>query len=203
MASNLSPKLRWKPAVLPQMESTLVPIERAHRIICGSLVLWSSRQIGFDWADHPAIEVVFRYCVARINGDHEVPRPTANQIKQCLSAVSREIDPLAFQALNVLRLSVDRAQSAPALAAEEKPRTDFAGLENVAPEDASDSDLIEREAPDATAYGSLGEPPAARFAGDSQSGHSDFGRRAPATTLEQAAGSLTSFLRSQRARRGS
>ena len=147
MPSLLSPRLRWRPASLPLLEAGLDEVETAHRIICGALTLWSSRRTSFDWADHPDTEIVYRYCVARINGNRDAPRPTPSQIGRCLRTVADGLDRQAYQALNLLMLSLARnRKNAQAVATSEtKGRSESSAWGAM------------------MRYGELGEPPATRF----------------------------------------
>jgi len=132
MPSNLSPRLRWQPASLPVLEAGLDRLERAHRVIGGALTLWASRIAGFRWLDHGASEVTYRYCVARINGDKQAPRPTAHQVRACLQEVGESIDAEAYQALHILALSIAAAPPrAPTNKAVSRPMTSSLDLERL------------------------------------------------------------------------
>jgi len=162
MPSNLSPRLRWQPASLPILESGLDRLERAHRVICGSLTLWSSRIAGFRWLDHGASEVTYRYCVARINGDRQAPRPTAHQLRACLQEVGESIDAEAYQALHILALSI--AAAPPRTVDEQGHATAY---DDLAGAPFADSDLVEGGEPPAIASALGLESSDSRFQVDS------------------------------------
>lgn len=160
MPSVLPPKLRWRRTSLPLLEAGLDPIERAQRVIAGSLILWSSRTVGFNWADHPESEMAYRYCVARINGDREAPRPTVSQLRACLQEVVDQIDAESYRALNILALSMGSEVRAANPAAEQS--TDFFGLDG-----ERIHDLDEPVRP-AKGYSPSGEPPHVEFSNSEQ-----------------------------------
>ena len=187
MPSVLPPKLRWRPSALPLLEAGLDPIERAQRVIAGSLILWSSRATGFSWADHIDSEMTFRYCVARINGDREAPRPTVYQLRACLVEVGDHIDAEAYQALNILALSLD-AKSRNSSRGSAELTTDFFGLDGEPLGDGVEEDsLVERKA---GGYGKLGEPPAAAFVNSRPSAEAP---RRPVTAPPTATSSMSSL----------
>lgn len=109
MPSMLAPRLRWRPVSLPLIEPGQAGLERAHRVIAGSLTLWMSRFIGFSWVDHPGTETVFRYCVARVNGDREALRPSPDEFQACIDEVAAVVDRECREALRILIVSNPQA----------------------------------------------------------------------------------------------
>ena len=105
--------------------------------------------------------MAFRYCVARINGDREAARPTVFQLRTCLAEVGDHIDAEAYQALNILALSIDsRAKN---FRQSPEHNTDFFGLDG---EPMTNAEYVDPTG--ANDYGVFGEPPEARFANSSQ-----------------------------------